>query len=93
MRGFLTFSQKRFLHQRVASYYVGMTTAEVSPAILANHFEEAAKGMDPSELDVPTCKRAIWFLKVAAEEAMKANAIEDANKYLARSGPGPDPAL
>jgi hypothetical protein len=38
--------------------------------------------MDASELDVPACKRAIWFLKVAAEEAMKANAIEDANRYL-----------
>jgi len=84
VRGFLTFSQKRFLHERVASYYVRLTNSEVSPAILANHFEEAAKGMDASELDVPTCKRAIWFLKVAAEEAMKANAIEDANKYLAR---------
>uniref|UniRef100_A0A7S0EZP1 Guanylate cyclase domain-containing protein n=1 Tax=Hanusia phi TaxID=3032 RepID=A0A7S0EZP1_9CRYP len=81
--GFLTFSQKRFLHKRIANYYVN-SDAEVSAATLAIHFELAAKGMDQSELDVPACKRAIWFLKVAAEEAMKANAIDDANKYLAR---------
>ena len=81
--GFLTFSQKRFLHKRIANFYVN-SESEVSAATLASHFELAAQGMDASELDVPACKRAIWFLKVAAEEAMKANAIEDANRYLPR---------
>lgn len=81
--GFLTFSQKRFLHKRIANFYVN-SESEVSAATLAAHFELAAQGMDVSEMDVPACKRAIWFLKVAAEEAMKANAIEDANRYLSR---------
>jgi hypothetical protein len=57
---------------------------QVSAGTLAYHFELAAIGMDTSELDVPACKRAIWFLKVAAEEAMKVNAIDDANRYLSR---------
>ena len=83
--GFLTFSQKRFLHKRIAGYYVNNEReSEISAATLASHFELAAIGMDASELDVPACKRATWFLKVAAEEAMKANAIEDANRYLSR---------
>jgi predicted ATPase len=83
--GFLTFSQKRFLHKRIASYYVNNEREdEISAATLASHFELAAIGMETSELDVPACKRATWFLKVAAEEAMKANAIEDANRYLSR---------
>jgi len=82
--GFLTFSQKRFLHKRIANFYVNSEN-QVSPATLALHFELAAQGMEASELDVPACKRALWFLKLAAEEAMKANAMEDANRYLARS--------
>lgn len=83
--GFLTFSQKRFLHKRIAGYYVNNEReSEISAATLAAHFELAAIGMDASELDVPACKRATWFLKVAAEEAMKANAIDDANRYLSR---------
>jgi len=83
--GFLTFSQKRFLHKRIAGFYVNNEREdEISAATLASHFELAAIGMDTSELDVPACKRATWFLKVAAEEAMKANAIEDANRYLSR---------
>jgi predicted ATPase len=81
--GFLTFSQKRFLHKRIANFYVN-SESECSAATLASHFEFAAIGMSAAELDVPACKRAIWFLKVAAEEAMKANAIEDANRYLTR---------
>ena len=81
--GFLTFSQKRFLHKRIANFYVN-SDGEVSAATLAHHFELAAYGMDASELDVPACKRAVWFLKVAAEEAMKLNAIEDANRCLDR---------
>jgi hypothetical protein len=81
--GFLTFSQKRFLHKRIANFYVNAEN-EVSAATLALHFDFAAIGMSDAELDVPACKRAIWFLKVAAEEAMKANAIEDANRYLGR---------
>jgi len=81
--GFLTFSQKRFLHKRIANFYVNSEN-ECSAAMLASHFEFAAIGMSAAELDVPACKRAIWFLKVAAEEAMKANAIEDANRYLTR---------
>ena len=62
----------------------GRAPPQVSAGTLAYHFELAAIGMDTSELDVPACKRAIWFLKVAAEEAMKVNAIDDANRYLSR---------
>jgi len=81
--GFLTFSQKRLLHKRIANYHLN-AAEEVSPAALANHFEHAARGMDAADLDVPTAKRAVWFLKAAAEEAMKANAHADAQKYMAR---------
>ena len=80
--GFLTFSQKRFLHGRIAAYL--SNSSDVSHATLANHFELAAKGMSQAELNVPQCKRAIWFLKLAAEDSMKVGAIDDANKYLAR---------
>ena len=68
--GFLTFSRKRFLHKRIANFYVN-SESEVSAATLTLHFDFAAIGMSDAELDVPACKRAIWFLKLAAEKAMK----------------------
>jgi len=61
--GFLTFSQKRLLHKRIANYHI-TAQEDVSPSTLANHFEHAARGMDNGDLDVPAAKRAIWFLKV-----------------------------
>jgi len=33
---------------------------------------------------VPQCKRAIWFLKLAAEDSMKVGDNDEVEQYLAR---------